>query len=198
MISNGTGGGSTITGVNFEKGRDLVSVVLRLEGYSVDVQKTYNSILFRGVEVAKSFTNYIKDRNGKDRKKNKFYPFLKSKGIDWKAIISRKLNPDDAAYVIKNNTLFVIEMKFQNTDGSVDEKLQTCDFKKKQYKKLLSPLNMEVEYIYILDEWYLQPKYKDVRDYVHAMGCSFYFNYLPLDKIGLPVSDLKTSVMNES
>ena len=31
--------------------------------------------------------------------------------------------------------------------GSVDEKLQTCDFKKKQYQKLLSQLNMEVQYI---------------------------------------------------
>ena len=50
-----------------------------------------------------------------------------------------------------NNTLFIIEMKFQEVAGSVDEKLQTCDFKKKQYKRLMAPLNIEVEYVYILD-----------------------------------------------
>ena len=41
-------------------------------------------------------------------------------------------------------------MKYQEVTGSVDEKLQTCDFKKKQYKKLMAPFNIEVEYIYIL------------------------------------------------
>lgn len=34
----------------------------------------------------------------------------------------------------------MIEYKFQKDAGSVDEKLQTCDLKKKQYKKLLSNL----------------------------------------------------------
>ena len=61
--------------------------------------------------------------------------------------------PDEALYVIINNTLFVIEVKFQKVAGSVDEKLQTCDFKRKQYAKLMAPLNIEVEYIYILSDW---------------------------------------------
>ena len=69
--------------------------------------------------------------------------------------------PDDAIFVIVNNTFFVLEMKSQTVGGSIDEKLQTCDFKIKQYRKLLSRLNVEVKYIYILDEWFKKPAYRD-------------------------------------
>lgn len=87
-------------------------------------------------------------------KKNDFYKyFLEPNGIDWKRHISKKLLPDDSIYVIVNNTLFIIECKFQHVAGSVDEKLQTCDFKKKQYQKLVAPLNIEVEYVYLLSSW---------------------------------------------
>jgi len=69
----------------------------------------------------------------------------------------------------------------------VDEKLQTCDFKKKQFRKLFATLNIEIEYIYILGDWFKLPKYKDVLDYVISVGCQYYFGYLPLQKLGLPV-----------
>ena len=94
--------------------------------------------------------------------------------------------PDDSIYVIIKNTLYIIEVKFQKVAGSVDEKLQTCDFKKKQYQKLLSKLNIDVEYIYILSDWFRKPEYKDVLDYIHSVRCQYYFEYLPLEKIGLP------------
>ncbi len=89
--------------------------------------------------------------------------------------------------MIVNNTLFVIEKKTQTVGGSVDEKLQTCDFKKKQYKKLMSTINVDFEYIYILDGWFKHPSYKDTLDYVISVGCQYYFEYLPLKKLGLPV-----------
>ena len=85
--------------------------------------------------------------------------------------------------------MFILEVKTQHKVGSVDEKLQTCDFKKKQYQKLLFQLNMEVEYVYILDEWFRQSKYKDVLDYVISVGCQYYFNYIPLQKLGLPIPE---------
>ena len=43
-------------------------------------------------------------------------------------------------------TLFIIEVKYQQLAGSVDEKLQTCDFKRKQYLKLVNYLGLKVEY----------------------------------------------------
>ena len=123
----------------------------------------------------------------KSLKKNTLYKYLGSRKINYKKIISKKLLPDDAIYVITNNTLFIIEIKFQKVSGSVDEKLQTCDFKRKQYAKLMAPLNIEVEYIYILNDWFRKPEYKDVLDYVISVGCQYYFHYLPLQKLGLPI-----------
>lgn len=171
MIKGGKGGGSTLTGLNFEKERNILSLLKNTKGYSV----VDGVIFYKNKEVARSY------------RKNSLYTFLASKGVDYSNIISKKLLPDEALYVIVNNTLFIIEVKFQNVAGSVDEKLQTCDFKKKQYKKLMSALNIEVEYIYILSDWFKKLVYKDTLDYVISVGCQYYFNYLPLQKLGLPV-----------
>ena len=171
MKKGGIGGGNTRTGITFERERDLMAVIAAIPGYSVNG----HSILYAGKEVAVSYH------------KHELYRFLEQQGVDYKKILSKKLLPDEALYVIVNNTLFIIEMKFQETAGSVDEKLQTCDFKRKQYAKLMAPLNIEVEYIYLLSDWFRKPEYKDVLDYVISVGCQYYFQYLPLQKLGLPV-----------
>ncbi|NQU83243.1 MAG: hypothetical protein HQ536_00880, partial [Parcubacteria group bacterium] len=137
------------------------------------------------------FFGFFESVNDKDVSKLLFdtaSEYLKENGINYKKIVSKRLLPDDAIFVIVNNTFFILEIKFQEVTGSTDEKLQTCDFKIKQYRKLLSRLNVEVEYVYILNDWFKSPKYKDVLDYIISIkGCSYYFNYLPLQKIGLPV-----------
>lgn len=171
MIKKGIGGGNTITGLNFEKEASILTLLDSKKGYSVKD----NVLFYNNVEVARSY------------QKHGLYRYLETRGIDYKKYISKRLLPDEAIYVIKNNTLFVIEIKFQETPGSVDEKLQTCDFKKKQYKKLMAPLNIDVEYIYILSDWFRDPGYKDTLDYIISVGCQYYFQYLPLEKIGLPV-----------
>ncbi len=172
MKEKGFGGGNTITGLNFEKETDILELLRSKKGYSVKDSVIY----YKEKEVARSF------------KKNALYKFLESKKVDYKKILSKKLLPDEAIYVIVNNTLFIIEVKFQKVAGSVDEKLQTCDFKRKQYAKLMAPLNIEVEYIYILSDWFRHSSYKDVCDYIISVGCQYYFKYLPLQKLGLPVS----------
>lgn len=171
MIKKGKGGGNTLTGLNFERGRDIISLIRKLKGYSA----RGNIIFYNKQEVARSYKKYG------------LYKFLVERGLDYKKYISKKVLPDEAVYVIFNNTLFVIEMKFQHVAGSVDEKLQTCDFKKKQYRRLMAPLNIEVEYMYILCDWFDKPEYKDTLDYIISVGCQYYFNYLPLQKLGLPV-----------
>ena len=173
MIKGGTGGGNTITGLIYEGEVDLATFLSQQKGYSVEGHEVF----YNEKVVAQIF------------KKHAFYKFLTSKGIDWEKYLSKQLVPDNALYVIVNNTMFIIEVKSQQKTGSVDEKLQTCDFKKKQYKKLLSQLNMEVEYIYILNDWFRKDKYKDVLDYIISVGCQYYFNYIPLHKLGLPVPD---------
>ena len=171
MKENGIGGGNTITGLNFEKETDILDLLRSTDGYRVEKGFVY----YKNEEVARSL------------KKNALYVYLSSRGVDYKKILSKKLLPDEAIYVIIDNTLYIIEVKFQKVAGSVDEKLQTCDFKRKQYAKLMAPLNIEVEYIYILSDWFRHDRYKDVLDYIISVGCQYYFKYLPLQKLGLPV-----------
>jgi hypothetical protein len=94
--------------------------------------------------------------------------------------------PDEAILIIKDKTLYIIEMKFQEVTGSVDEKLQTCDFKNQQYKKLLAPLNISVKYAYVLNDWFKKKEYKDVLDYVKSVGCYYFFEEIPLEFLDLP------------
>lgn len=172
MKKGGIGGGNTITGINFEGEVDFLTLINKQKGYFVKG----HDIFYNEKKVAQAFKKYS------------FYGYLKSKGIDWTKIMSARLLPDDAIFVITNNTFFILEIKFQKRSGSTDEKLQTCDFKIKQYRRLLSQLNVEVQYIYILNDWFKASRYKDALDYViNIPGCSYYFNYLPLQKIGLPV-----------
>ncbi len=172
MIKGGKGGGNTRTGLIFEGKTDLSIFLKHQPRYDV----VGHDVFYDGKKVAEVY------------KKHKFYNvFLKMLGIDWKKYISKQLLPDDSIFVLLNNILFIIECKHQQTAGSVDEKLQTCDFKKKQYKKLLAPANIDVEYIYLLDDWFRDDKYRDVLDYIHSVGCDYYFEYIPLYRLGLPV-----------
>lgn len=172
MIKGGVGGANTKTGLHFEEESDFLSLIKKQEGYKVDK----NQIYYKGEMVAMTF------------KKHELYRYLESKGIDYKDHISKRILPDDAIFVMANDTMYIIEIKFQHVAGSTDEKLQTCDFKIKQYRKLLSKLNLEVQYIYILNTWFEKPEYKDVLDYIISIpGCFYYFEYLPLKKLGLPI-----------
>lgn len=172
MIKGGNGGANTLTGLIYEGKVDLKTFLSQQLGYMVDGCHVY----------------YNNKKVGQIFKKHELYSqFLEPRGIDWRLCISAKLLPDNGIYVIINNTVYIIEVKTQNVGGSVDEKLQTCDFKKKQYQKLFFPLNIEVQYIYILDDWFRNARYKDVLDYIISVGCQYYFQYIPLQKLGLPV-----------
>ena len=171
MKQGGIGGANTKTGLYFEGKVDFITFIKKQKNYTVKS----NEIFYNGESVALSF------------KKNGLYEYLRKKGIDYKKFISKRLLPDDAVFVVVNNTFFILEIKFQKVAGSTDEKLQTCDFKRKQYAKLMAPLNIEVEYIYILSDWFRNLAYKDVLDYIISVGCQYYFGYLPLQKLGLSV-----------
>lgn len=79
--------------------------------------------------------------------------------------------------------------KFQQTSGSVDEKLATFPFKIREYKRLLDPIGYNLVYMYLLSSnWFDTPKYKDYYDYMDELGCHHYFDILPLKAIGLSIS----------
>ncbi len=173
MIFGGKGGGNTKTGIVFEGKTNLSEFLNSQKGYKVEEGNVY----FNDELVGRIF------------KKHGFYKFLEELNIEWKNLISKKLLPDDSIFVVIANTLFIIECKFQQVEGSVDEKLQTCDFKRKQYQKLLATANIEVEYIYLLSNWFKKSKYQDVLNYIQSVHCHYFFEYIPLVKLGLPVPE---------
>jgi len=187
MIKGGIGGDLTGTGLNFEREIDFQDLLAAKPGYEIKkiVGKAGKGVFYKGDLVAWTY------------RKNDFYEFLKENGIDWRTKLTKKLLPDDALLVIVRETLFIIEVKYQQVPGSVDEKLQTCDFKRKQYLKLVSPLGLKVEYVYVLNKWFEDPCYKDVLDYIHSVNCHYKFGSLPLSWLGLPDPDatpLKTEI----
>ncbi|HOV46213.1 MAG: hypothetical protein KBG82_08285 [Spirochaetes bacterium] len=177
MKKGGIGGSKTSTGLNFEKKVDLQTLLSRIKGYEIKKSKVKSGsyVYFYKKLVARCFQKY------------EFYKYLDENRIDWKKIISKRLLPDDTILVIVRETLFIIEVKYQHVAGSVDEKLQTCDFKRKQYLKLVTPLGLKVEYVYVLNDWFKKPEYKDVLDYIQSVNCHYKFNELPLSWLGLPI-----------
>ena len=179
MKKGGKQGGNTTTGLKFEKRVDFLSLLKSIPNYRVEKErnKAGYDIYYQKKRVARCFKKYD------------FYNFLSDElKIDWEKIISKRLLPDDALLVIFRETLFIIEVKYQQVAGSVDEKLQTCDFKRKQYLKLVSPKGLKVEYVYVLNEWFKKPEYKDVLDYIHSVNCHYKFNELPIAWLGLPTN----------
>lgn len=176
MKQGGLGGANTQTGLNFESKVDFQKLLAKVPGYKLAKipGKAGIGVFFQAALVARCFRKYD------------FYKFLDESKVDWQKVLSKKLLPDDAMLVIVRQTLFIIEVKYQQVAGSVDEKLQTCDFKRKQYAKLVASLGLKVEYVYVLNDWFKKPEYKDVLDYIHSVNCHYIFNELPLAWLGLP------------
>ena len=176
MKESGFGGALTQTGLVFERKVDFQDLLRKTPGYEVKAidSKAGKGVYFRGQSVARCF------------RKHDFYKFLEERKVDWRPKLSRRLFPDDALLVDARETLFVIEVKYQQCVGSVDEKLQTCDFKRKQYLKLLTGTGLKIEYVYVLNDWFKQDEYKDVLEYIESVNCHFRFGSLTHSFLGLP------------
>ncbi len=188
MKKGGIGGANTKTGAKFEFNTDLANFISGLNDYHVED----NDLSRNNKESAPSRWNvyYKGEKVGEIFQKHGLYRYFEEIGYNYRDILSKKLLPDDSIFVINDNTVYIIEKKYQEVAGSVDEKPQTCHFKLTQYRKLFAQLNREVEYIYLFNkDWWSKPEYKDMLDYIIMVGCRYYFDYIPLQKIGLPVPE---------
>jgi hypothetical protein len=173
MARNIFGGGSKTneSGLLFEQETRLVEALSHIDGYQITGNNVYYNSENVGIIVSKNAL---------------YTELLEPRGIHYRQILSKKLLPDDGIYLIKANTVYVIEKKFQNGGGSVDEKLQTCVFKLEEYQKLLSPLGIQVQYLYVLNDWFTQDCYRDVLAFIKNHDCNYFFNEIPLDFLSLP------------
>lgn len=166
-VANRFGGGAktNANGLRFEQTTSLDDA-LRDAGYVV--RRCY---VYRGAEKIGMSV----------QKRNLYSMFLEPNGIDYRTVNSKQWQPDECFINFEHRIAFVIEKKFQNSSGSVDEKLPGCHFKKLEYEKLFHPLGYAVEYLYVFNDWFHDPRYRDTLDYIREMGCHYYFNEIPLD-----------------
>lgn len=172
-MANKFGGGAKTNevGLKFEQDTSLAEALRRAS--------------IKGVELdPKDFVYKNGQKIGFLAAKNQLYNrFLYNLNIQ--AVVSKKLLPDEAFVNEINKTVYIIEKKFQHQPGTVDEKLQTCDFKLKQYKKLSQLKGYDAQYIFLLSDWFKQKQYKDVLEYINSVGCHYYFSEIPLSFIGI-------------
>ena len=172
MIKGRKGGANTTTGLVFEEEIDLLTLCGKVKDYTIK----HNEIYYKDNLIGFTF------------KKNKLYKYLETNNVNWPKLVSAKLLPDDSLYLPNLKKFIVFEIKYQNVSGSTDEKLQTCHFKIRQYKKLIKALDPEikVEFIYVLNDWFKDKRYKDVLSYINSVpGCTYYIGKVPLKAIGL-------------
>lgn len=168
MIKGGSGGGSTRTGLKFEKETSLEQALIDA-GFEVIDGKVFQA------------SNYV----GELAAKHQLYAFLSAREVPWEGRLSKRLLPDEAFYSFRGNQMSIIEKKWQETEGSVDEKLQTVGFKIRQYKKLLDGTGIGVKFIYLLNDWFAKPKYADVLEFIEESGGTYHFLSVPLDELDL-------------
>lgn len=169
---NNHGGGAQTNknGLLFERETSLSDAIDRIPGMGV----IENRVFSNGKEIGMLCGKH-----------DLYKHLLKPYGVNDREITSKRLLPDEAFYNYTNETVYIFEKKFQINAGSVDEKLQTCSFKKKQYEKLFNRLGIEVEYIYILNDWFDTKQYRDVYEYILSVGCHYFFNEIPMNMIGI-------------
>lgn len=145
----GAGGANTnINGLSYEELTDLKSM------YKSCTQTLNRSeIQFEGYD-----NTFIKVN------KSALYHYMKQIGeMNTELIPAAGCKQPDEAYIYKN-ILFILEKKFQQTSGSVDEKIQTGSFKKIHYGELFP--NFKIYYIYCLSDWFKKDEYKSVLSYL--------------------------------
>jgi hypothetical protein len=112
------------------------------------------------------------------------YFFLPRK-IDYRDFFSLRLEPDTAIFSPNLNVLTIIEKKQQTVSGSVAEKLQTCDFKQKFYETLCNPVDVEVDLVWQLGQYFKdqEDNLKSVFEYLLEKGSRYYFHEIPIEKL---------------
>ena len=170
----GGGAQTNANGLNFERDTSLDEALISA-GYNIENGYVYdkeNNLI--GLSIPKN---------------NLYKNFLEKEKIDYKKYNSKKWLPDEAFLNNKTKTIYIIEKKYQECSGSVDEKLPNCDFKKKEYEKLFNPIEIKVNYIYVFNDWFKQDVYRDVLKYILDTGCEYYYGKIPFEALGLEKDD---------
>ena len=146
--THGGGARTNKNGLHFEQTTSLDNALCNA-GYKVTNYEVYRGSQKIGMSVPQ---------------KKLYTYFLNPHGIQYADYNSKEWRPDEAFINFENNTVYIIEKKFQN---------------------LFNPLDFKVEFIYLFNDWFLDKRYRDTLDYIKSMGCHYFYNEIPLAFLGL-------------
>lgn len=184
--THGGGAQTNVNGLQFERDTQLSEALIKMGFVLEMIEQTKNG----STSAYKVFDKNYNELGLLLQKSYLYKHFLIPMGVNSEDYISTKLLPDESFINYKTKTAYIIEKKYQACSGSVDEKPQTCGFKLREYKRLFDPIEYDVKYMYIFNDWFKHPRYKDMLEYIKECDCDYYFDCVPLEKIGL--SELST------
>jgi hypothetical protein len=157
--NKGTGAGGANTNRNGLSYENITS----LEEHMVIVKedKKYKTKTVKFHQSEKEFVN---------ANKKSFQKFMESinEYIEIFKPVSGCKQPDEVYIDEAGKKIFIIEKKFQQGSGSVDEKIQTGQFKLYYFSKNIP--NYRIYYIYCLSDWFKKEEYKCVLEYLTDNG----------------------------
>ena len=86
---------------------------------------------------------------------------------------AKNIRPDDSFLNIKKMELFLVEMKFQYRNGSVDEKIECAHSKIKRYEHRYP--SYKIHYAYLLSDWFKKPVYDEILDDLRESGIKIFW-----------------------
>lgn len=189
------GGNANINGSKFE------TIVYKILDYRI--RKNYQlSEVIENDKGILEYCNLLKDDKiyctySSQQKFNT--EFLKRRNLDPYKIHHRK-DPDGFFYYHESNTATLLEIKSQNSNGSVSEKPGAGPYFIFQYKKILEDLNCDVKMFWCLDEFFNTPEFEDcTKEWMNLYDMGYYFGVdFPLEMIGLeePIKTTKEEIDN--
>lgn len=171
MIAGGTGGANTMSGAYFEQITKGEAPGIPL--HKAELRKHYEAQTKKLYALSKIFsrnTGLPTSEIPKDK-------LVRAEKFAGQYLLSKALEPDEAYLDYDSSTLTIFEKKYQDVNGSVDEKIETVGFKMKQYQKVAAELGIQnVYFVYILGDFFKNPYYHDALEYIRSIpNCDYYF-----------------------
>jgi len=160
-INRGTGAGGANTNLN---GLSFENKFYKLFSNNINkkiIKYGYTQISINNTELIyckkSQFRNYMNSR------------YLTDYNIP---VLSGCKNPDCVIIDIENKKIYIIEIKYQNSNGSTLEKIQTACMKQENYNERYP--NYNIEYIYCFSEWFKNNCYAELH-YLKKKNIKYYF-----------------------
>lgn len=184
MKKGGTGGANTnANGLAFESKTDLATAI------QTDLSDKYKLTerRFANKPTAKAYTvTRLSDNKdiGVVTQKNYFYDVMKAH-YNLDNANYKKWQPDEVFFNFEANTIFIVEKKWQNGPGSVDEKVLGFGSKRRLYQKNFNQLADEpkptVQFCALFNSsWWLSDsnveRYQDSFDILRMDGIKIFFD----------------------